>query len=212
MKIKHFILDLDGTLWNTTEVSAMAYNQALKEDGRCSLHITPELIKKEFGKTLSVIADDLFPEFDTKTKEELMDKCDRMNTAYLRDSHRNMLYPGVRETLAAMAGEDQCRLYMVSNCQKGYIEMFLEKYHLESYITDKECYGNNGNNKADNIKLLMKRGDITQAVYVGDTAGDYESATAAGIPFIFASYGYGTVDQSTLSIEHFSQLRTMFEV
>lgn len=50
----------------------------------------------------------------------------------------------------------------------------------------------------------MKRNHIEEGVYVGDTAGDYYSATEAGNPFVFASYGYGTVGQSCYTINHFS--------
>lgn len=204
MDIKHIIFDLDGTLWNTTELSAMAYNRALQKDGRSALHITPDVIKQEFGKTISTIADELFPEFDKDTRNELMDQCDCFNTACLDEADCDMLYPGVRETLEQLS--QYCRLYIVSNCQSGYIEMFLKKYGLEPYITDMECFGNNGKNKAENISLLMERNGIQKAVYVGDTAGDYDSATMAGIPFIFASYGYGKIKQSAHSISHISEL------
>ena len=64
MEIKHLIFDLDGTLWNTTKVSADAYNDALRKDGRCDLVITTQHIKNEFGKSLQAIADDLFPGFN----------------------------------------------------------------------------------------------------------------------------------------------------
>lgn len=204
MEVKHIIFDLDGTLWDTTELSAKAYSHALSEDGRCSLNVTPYMIKQEFGKTVSMIANDLFPEFDKTTQTELMKKCDCLNTSYLEDSDSNMLYPNVRETLASLCCE--CRLYIVSNCQAGYIEMFLNKYGLEPYIADTECFGNTGKGKAENIQQLMTRNHINAAIYVGDTEGDYESATKAGIPFIFASYGYGNIKQSAHSINCFSEL------
>ena len=204
MNIKHFIFDLDGTLWNTTEVSAMAYNHALQTAGGGFLHVTPEVIKKEFGKPLDAIADDLFPDCEQPVRERLMNQCEASNTARLRETDADLLYPDVRETMARLSR--RCSLYIVSNCQSGYIEMFLEKYGLEPYITDTECFGNNGKSKADNIRLLMERNGIKEAVYVGDTAGDYESATRAGIPFIFASYGYGEIRQSSHTILSFSEL------
>lgn len=204
MNIKHFIFDLDGTLWNTTEISATAYNQALRADGRSTLQVTSDVIKQEFGKTLAAIANDLFPEFNHEIRDELMGMCDNANTAYLKETDCDMLYSDVRETLARLS--KSCRLYIVSNCQAGYIEMFLEKYKLESYITDMECFGNNGKSKAENISCLMERNGIQEAVYIGDTSGDYDSATNAGIPFIFASYGYGNIKQSAHSIRQFSEI------
>ena len=40
MAIKQFIFDLDGTLWDTSTVSADAYNHALRKDRRCDLVVT----------------------------------------------------------------------------------------------------------------------------------------------------------------------------
>ena len=99
MQIKHMIFDLDGTLWNTSELSAMAYNRILSDDGRSVIRVTPDMIKQEFGKTVDTIADDLFPEFDKTIRLELMEKCDQSNTAFLEESECNLLYPGVRATL-----------------------------------------------------------------------------------------------------------------
>ena len=89
----------------------------------------------------------------------------------------------------------------------------IKKYHLESYITDMECCGNTGKPKWENIRLLMERNQISSvdAAYVGDTAGDSNSAAKAGIPFIFASYGYGAVDKKDLSIDHFADLLKLYK-
>ena len=52
-------------------------------------------------------------------------------------------------------------IYVVSNCQKGYIELMLEKTGMSEYITDFECYGNTGSGKADKKdKLDMLEDEI----------------------------------------------------
>lgn len=207
MEIKHLIFDLDGTLWNTTKVSADAYNDALRKDGRCDLVITTQHIKNEFGKSLQAIADDLFPGFNRSVRDDLMHQCAVSNIHFLAETDEPMLYSDVRSTLDILV--QSSKLYIVSNCETGYIEMFLKKYDLESYFTDFECLGNNGNSKADNIRLLMQRNQIPSAIYVGDTDGDYRSAVSAKIPFIFAAYGYGTVKQNCPAIHSFSELLTL---
>lgn len=207
--IKHFILDLDGTLWDTSEISARAYNQALRKDGRCDLIVTAATIRKEFGRPDQEIANDLFPSFEPSVRSELMHLCDISNTTTLKETNDPMLYPDVPSTLETLS--HRSRFYMVSNCGTGYIEMFLEKYNLNSYITDTECCGNTGKGKAENIRILMERNKIDSAVYVGDTAGDYNAAAKAGIPFIFASYGYGQVPESCLTIRRFSDLLALIQ-
>ena len=62
---------------------------------------------------------------------------------------------------------------------------------MEAYFDDIQCWGDNMVPKGENNKLIMQRNGITRAVYVGDTSGDEQSARVAGIPFIFAAYGFG---------------------
>ncbi len=81
--IKHIILDLDGTLWDTSKISADAYNQALRRDGRSELTVTDEIIRKEFGKSDREIADDLFPEFEPAIRDELINLCGISNNVTL---------------------------------------------------------------------------------------------------------------------------------
>ncbi|MCC8028233.1 MAG: HAD hydrolase-like protein, partial [Lachnospiraceae bacterium] len=82
---------------------------------------------------------------------------------------------------------------IVSNCQSGYIEAFLEYYHLEELVDDTECYGNTLHGKADNLKLLIERNGLDQYWYLGDTQGDYDACREAGVPFVWAAYGFGEV-------------------
>ena len=56
---------------------------------------------------------------------------------------------------------------------------------------DIEMSGRTGKGKGENIRLLMERNHISKAVYVGDTVGDEKAARQAGIPFIYAAYGFG---------------------
>ena len=41
----------------------------------------------------------------------------------------------------------------------------------------------------------MERNHIKNAIYVGDTMSDKTAADFAGIPFCFASYGFGEVEE-----------------
>ena len=98
------------------------------------------------------------------------------------------------------------KLFVVSNCQSGYIESFIKAHKLSDVFDDIECWGNNLLPKGENNKLIMKRNNITSAVYVGDTAGDEQSARVAGIPFIFAEYGFGEAVKPDYTIKEFSEL------
>ena len=125
---------------------------------------------------------------------------------YLR-KHGGILYAGVEETLRKL--KEKYHLYIVSNCQKGYIEAFLDFYHLWEYVEDIECYGNNLMQKGDNIRLVVERNHLNAAVYVGDIQGDYDASCKAGIPFIHAAYGFGKIKADVPAIQAITELAQM---
>ena len=63
--------------------------------------------------------------------------------------------------------------------------------------------------KGQNISLLMERNGIKSAVYVGDTEGDEKAARFAGIPFIWASYGFGKAKKPDGVIDDICELKTV---
>ena len=97
-------------------------------------------------------------------------------------------------------------LYIVSNCQSGYIEVLLKSCSLREYVRDIECYGNTGLPKGDNIRMVVQRNHLERCFYVGDTHMDEEAAGVAGIPFVHAAYGFGRAERPVGSIESLSQL------
>ena len=60
--------------------------------------------------------------------------------------------------------------------------------------------------KGENNKLIMQRNGVTRAVYVGDTSGDEQSARVAGIPFVFAAYGFGEAIAPDYTVNAFTEL------
>lgn len=202
--MKNIIFDVDGTLWDTTEVVAEAWNRAISEVGGTAAFITASMLKKEFGKPMDKIADNLFNDASEEQRKLLLEKCCEYEHEALMENKNNLLFPEVKETLIKLS--EKCRLFIVSNCQSGYIELFMEKIGIEEYITDFECFGNTLKSKGENIKLVIERNNLDDAVYVGDTQGDYEATVFAEIPFIFAKYGFGNPENCYLAISGIKEL------
>lgn len=207
MKPDSIILDIDGTLWNSTPIVARAWNEVLSARPDVPVTVTPEQLTQLFGKTLDVIADLVFPFLEKEDRYQLIDLCCEREHEYLRASEQNILYPGVSDTIRALS--QKIPLFIVSNCQAGYIELFLEKTGLESCITDFECPGYTGQGKDHNIRLVVERNHLAHPMYVGDTQGDQEASASAGVPFCHASYGFGKVDHPDMTIRTFSDLLTI---
>ena len=69
IKTDGIILDIDGTLWNTTGVVAKAWNKAIADCGFDAALVNASGLQKEFGKPMNVIADDLWPALSQEQKE-----------------------------------------------------------------------------------------------------------------------------------------------
>ena len=71
MQFDALILDVDGTLWNSTGIVARAWTKAVREGGG-SREITAEMLQEQFGKTMKVIADNLLPELEPKDRKSVV--------------------------------------------------------------------------------------------------------------------------------------------
>ena len=200
---KGIIFDMDGTLWDSAAGVAESWNEAILAYGYERKPLTAGDIQSVMGKTMEDIADILFPELNVMQRKELLDLCCRLENDYLR-RHGGVLYPDIRKTMEKL--KVNYHLYIVSNCQAGYIEAFLDYYKFHDLIEDIECYGNNDKPKGENIALLYQRNNLEDAVYVGDIQGDYDASMSAGVRFIHAGYGFGKVEADVTEIQKFSDL------
>ena len=200
---KGIIFDMDGTLWDSSENVAISWTEKVRELGYDFPDITQQDVMGVMGLTMDRIADKLFGSLPLEERRELLDRCCDNEEQYLL-RHGGVLYPDLEKTLIRL--KKKYHLYIVSNCQSGYIETFLEHYGFGEHFDDIECYGNNLKGKGDNIALIVSRNGLDRAWYVGDIQGDYDSTMEAGIDFIHSAYGFGTIDHPVPELERFSDL------
>lgn len=197
------IFDVDGTLWDSTRTVTESWNMAIQDGSDLNLTLEVDSLKCLFGKTMEEIYLALFPDLEESERNRLGNLCFEYENRLLAEKP-GTLYEGVVETLNTLS--QKTKLYIVSNCQCGYIEVLLSSCHLEHYFQDTLCYGQTGTSKDLTIRKLMERNHLQDVVYVGDTQGDANACKAAGIPFIFASYGFGDVPDAKNRIQKISEL------
>ena len=180
------IFDIDGTIWNSTDVVAMAWNKALEKEN-LDVRVTADQLKGLFGRLLPDIAKAILPEQTKAEQLRVIDICCQAEHDLLR-AMGAPVYDGLEETLKEL--NKRYPLFVVSNCQAGYIELVFEKTGLGKYFTGHLCPGDSGEAKAANIRSIAKKYQLKAPVYVGDTFGDYQACQEAGVPFVFASYGF----------------------
>ncbi|MCI8634034.1 MAG: HAD family hydrolase [Eubacterium sp.] len=203
MMKKGIIFDMDGTLWDAAENIVFSWNKTIRREKGELRELTPDDLKSVMGRTMTELAQILFPMLKEEEANALVDLCGQEENEYLR-VHGGVLYPDLEGTLEILAKD--YALTIVSNCQKGYIEAFLDYYQFWNYFQDIECFGNNQMGKAHNIAQVVKRNGFLDAVYVGDIQGDYDASTEAGVKFIHAAYGFGKISSPVPFIREFAEL------
>jgi len=207
MNYESLIFDIDGTLWDSRALVAEGYNIQLEREGLSHLFVTAEVLKSQFGKVMTEIADVIFASVPETERYSLMARCMETENEYLFENECRIGYPGVRETMAQLSKNH--RLFIVSNSQCGYPELCIDKLGLTPYISGHMCFGDTGTSKGKTIRALMEKYGIEDAVYIGDTQGDYEATVEAGVPFIWCTFGFGTPDGYVAKVDSFSQLLTL---
>ena len=207
MNYESIIFDIDGTLWDSRALVAEGYNIQLEREGLQHLFVNADILKPLFGKTMTEIADVLLASIDVKDRYDLMERCMATENEYLFNNPCQIGYPRVKETLEELSKKH--RLFIVSNSQCGYPELCIEKLGLGDYIQGHMCFGDTGTSKGQTLLTIMKKYNITSAIYIGDTQGDLEACREAGLPFVFCAYGLGQADSWDGKIDSIEELLTM---
>lgn len=203
MIIDSIIFDLDGTLWDSTSSILDSWNKTLDKYDCVKNRLSIDDIKKVMGLVLSDIAKTLFPYLEEEKRIEITKDCINRECEDLL-KNETILYDKVEEVLVELS--KRYKLLIVSNCQCGYIEAFFKSHGLGMYFVDYENAERTGLTKGENIKLVMERNGLINPIYVGDTEGDSKAARLAGIPFIYARYGFGDVKDYDYVIDTFDEL------
>lgn len=185
------LFDLDGTLWDATPVMVEVWAQLLAQRPHIVRPpVTAQEIHGNMGRLLEDIAARMFPGQSESERRSIMDEFCVMEEEVLA-RQGGCLFPGEEEVLSRLA--EQCPLFVVSNCQNGYIECFYQGNGLGRFFSGEECAGRTGRPKSENIRMVAERYGLKRPVYIGDTALDCTSAGEAGVPFLHAAYGFGKV-------------------
>lgn len=200
------LFDLDGTLWDSSESVCASWNETLQRDGRIHRRITKEEIHSIMGLLLPEIAAKLFPELSPSEGLSLAKRAAREECEYLI-SHGAEVFEGEEELLRALS--PLADLYIVSNCDQGYIEAYLEYTGFGSFFTDTICAGSTGEGKKENLHILLRKHGIERAVFVGDTEHDWMAAVGNGVPYVHCNYGFGSVPYAEAKIDKLMDLYPM---
>lgn len=198
---KNIIFDLDGTLWDSRRQIINAWKSVFPDINVSSVDELNDLM----GKTTEDFMNFLFPNCDKTEAINNMTKLEKAEVSYLNINGANV-YTNTINTINSLSSNH--KLFIVSNCQSGYIESFLNYYNLSDKFIDIECNGNTKLSKSENINLIITRNNLNpnETCYVGDTLSDLNAARNNNIKFIWARYGFGNNLDCDISINDISEL------
>ena len=186
------LLDLDGTLVDSAISVLDSLQFALRENG---FSAAPILKKAIIGPPIEKILRSLIPEASEKSmvlvKKSFFKVYDEKNCVNC------LVYDGSFHFLEKMKslGMD---VYLVTNKRERPTQQILLKHGLNKYF--KKTYSIDSfheqsiSSKASLLSHIKSEEnlDYSEAIYIGDTAGDYLSCKDNELDFIFAEWGYGS--------------------
>src|SRR5690625_6614531 len=110
-----------------------------------------ELLQKDILKNK-------FPEISDEMIDSILNEIVKNENKIIR-KYGGKLYKDVEETLNEL--KSKYDLYIVSNCQDGYIEAFIEFFVFEELYKDFLSHGKTRKTKEYNLQLLMQRNELT---------------------------------------------------
>ena len=210
MKSKNLLFDLDGTLWDARIPVAESWTLTGRRFFGPQYQVKPEEVEKLMGLTMKEIGERLVGIFGEGVDAASFTKASFEEEVHYLYDHPGSLFEKEEETLSSLK-ESGHSLYIVSNCQKGYIEAFLHALKHPEVFSGRLCFGDTKQSKDKTIRRLMGIHGLKDALYIGDTGKDEEAANKAGIGFIFASYGFGSASSPLADLPAFSLLPSLLK-
>ena len=154
------IFDLDGTMWDTRDDVAEIWNEVFVKYG-FEASLTGEIVASYMGLPYNEAMEQMLGHIPEEIRIKMMDECASVETQKIDERNGGKIFPNVKETLDELVKD--YRLFIVSNCQKGYIEAFLRINGLEEYFEDTENAENTGLQKGENNKLVIERNNLKES-------------------------------------------------
>ena len=200
MTIRHWIFDFDGTLIDSAPAILDAFAAALQETGRTpQVALDARLIGPPLAETLARISGSDDPALIQTLTE-------RFKAHYDRDGVANTAaYPGVQRLLEQLH-DTGLVLHIATNKRFSATQAILEHLGWQHYFSSVYALDMMEPRLPGKAALLQKQLaelalPASNARYIGDKTEDGEAASANGLRFHYAAWGYGDLTTNTLPNE-----------
>lgn len=185
------IFDLDGTLLDTLDDLADSANEAL---AACGFPAHPVDAYRTFvGDGMAVLIERILPEA-SRTTGEVNRVLEVYRAAYGRRwKAKTRPYPGIEELLTGLTAGG-IPLAVLSNKPQAYTEICMAHFlghHRFELIFGQRDHVTRKPDPAGAHEIAAELGlDVTEILFIGDTATDMDTATAAGMIPVGVLWGF----------------------
>lgn len=196
-RYQHIVFDLDGTLIDSAPAILSSFQDAFRQTGiALQQTIDASIIGPPLNETLQFLAGST----DTALIKPLSEafKASYDSTGYKATA----AYAGIGELLVSLV-DAGLTLSIATNKRIHPTRLILEHLGWLNHFTHiyaLDLFSPRLPDKAAMIARLLADQAIakTQAIYIGDRAEDGLSADANGLPFIAATWGYGSLNEKEM--------------
>jgi len=208
---KAAIFDLDGTLWDATQVALPAFREVFEA---LKLPVPSEtVLAKTLGYPLPEIWQMILPHCD----QTLKSRADAlMEQAELRIIQERKPRPfiGVEDTLRFIRSLGY-KTYICSNCGPSYIQFVPDNLQIGGLFDARYAAGQfPGLKKAEIVAIIKKQHSITEGFMVGDRFHDLEAGKANSLITVGCLFGTGSREELQAAehrISSFLELQAIVE-
>jgi len=215
LSVRAVLFDLDGTLVDSAPDLTLAANKMLSALGYPQVNCTQ--VKGWVGDGVrSLVLRALTAILGDVPDESLIEQGYVLFQRYYAESvyQDSTLYPGVHETLQTLKSSGLA-LACVTNKPSRFTKPMLEKSGLTGFFGAVVSGDDLSLKKPDPAPLEFAAEQLgvplTACVLVGDSTNDIRAAGAAGIPVLWATYGYAGRDDIEQDATH-GAIDTIFQL
>jgi phosphoglycolate phosphatase len=193
--VQHILFDFDGTLIDSSGAILTTMAAVLTAHGLTPQRpLTRDLIGPPLQQTLQALTGSTDATLLSALAAQFRQRYDSEGVAVTE------AYTGVAVLLQRLQ-QAGMQLYLATNKREVPTLLLLERFGWMSYFAAVYCLDSRQPsfvNKSQMLQVLLTEKNInaSHAVYVGDTNHDEIAATAAGLPFVAVSWGYGIGSQA----------------
>lgn len=183
------IFDMDGTILNTLDDLAASVNYALRRMGWPARG--KDEIRKALGNGVKVLIEKSLP--PEAAPEEVLKCVAEFKAYYSKNMYvKTAPYPGIKELFEALKARG-CRLAVVSNKFDSAVKELCDIYFKGIFeVAIGESPEVRKKPAPDSVFKALKelKADKKDAVYIGDSEVDYNTALNSGLPCICVTWGF----------------------